>query len=200
MGDKTNEITAAVPLLRGLIVEGRIFTMDALLTQRPIAQAIVEGGGGDVMVVKGNQPEMLHAIDLVLSEPPEDDDQPGVETIDRGHGRIAYRRLTASSALVSPSDWPGLQQVFRLARTTICRKTDEVRAETVRGVTGLDRAHATVARLLELPRRHWRIENRSHCVRDVTFDEDHSQVRCGVRSRGDGGPAQRGDWSLTGGG
>ncbi len=27
--------------------------------------------------------------------------------------------------------------------------------------------------------RHWHIENKSHYVRDVTFDEDRSQVRCG---------------------
>ena len=28
-------------------------------------------------------------------------------------------------------------------------------------------------------RQHWQIENRSHWVRDVTFDEDCSQVRTG---------------------
>ena len=28
-------------------------------------------------------------------------------------------------------------------------------------------------------RYHWYIENRSYWVRDVTFGEDHSQVRCG---------------------
>ena len=177
--DKTNEITVAVPLLRGLIVEGRIFTMDALLTQRPIAQAIIADKGDYVMVVKGNQPALRHEIELVFAEPPEDDDQPSVETVERGHGRIAYRRLTASSALVGYTDWPGLQQVFRLDRTTILRKTGEVRAETVYGLTSLDRAHATVERLLRLTRHHWRIENRSHWVRDVTFDEDRSQVRCG---------------------
>lgn len=33
------------------------------------------------------------------------------------------------------------------------------------------------ARLLELARGHWGIENRLHWVRDVTFDEDRSQVR-----------------------
>ena len=29
-------------------------------------------------------------------------------------------------------------------------------------------------------RGHWRIENRLHYVRDVTFDEDRSQIRCGA--------------------
>jgi len=31
--------------------------------------------------------------------------------------------------------------------------------------------------VLERVRSHWSIENRSHWVRDVTFDEDRSQVR-----------------------
>ena len=38
---------------------------------------------------------------------------------------------------------------------------------------------ATPGRLLQLVRGHWHIENKSHWVRDVTFDEDRSQVRCG---------------------
>ena len=38
---------------------------------------------------------------------------------------------------------------------------------------------ADANRLLSLVRRHWTIENRSHWVRDVTYDEDRSQVRCG---------------------
>jgi DDE_Tnp_1-associated len=45
VADKTNEISHVIPLLRGLVLEGRIFTMDALLTQRTVAHAIVQGGG-----------------------------------------------------------------------------------------------------------------------------------------------------------
>jgi hypothetical protein len=33
--------------------------------------------------------------------------------------------------------------------------------------------------LLDLVRSHGQIENKSHWVRDVTFDADRSQVRCG---------------------
>ena len=49
----------------------------------------------------------------------------------------------------------------------------------VYGVTSLAPERVTPGRLLELVRGHWRIENKSHWVRDVTFDEDRSQVRCG---------------------
>lgn len=44
---------------------------------------------------------------------------------------------------------------------------------------GLTGGEAGALRLLELIRCHWHIENKSHWVRDVTFGEDHSQIRCG---------------------
>jgi len=43
--DKTNEITAVQDLLLLLILEGRVVTMDALLTQKEIAATILEKGG-----------------------------------------------------------------------------------------------------------------------------------------------------------
>jgi predicted transposase YbfD/YdcC len=177
--DKTNEITVALPLLQSLVLEGRIFTMDALLTQRGIAQTIIDGGGDYVLPVKDNQPQLLHDIQTVFRDPPQGDEQVTAATADSGHGRIEQRRLTTSSVLLGYSDWPGLRQVFRLERTAIRKKTGERRGETVYGVTSLAPAHADAERLLRLTRQHWRIEHRSHWVRDVTFDEDHSQVRCG---------------------
>lgn len=42
---KTNEIKAIHPLLANLVLDGQVITVDALLTQRAIAQAIVEKGG-----------------------------------------------------------------------------------------------------------------------------------------------------------
>jgi hypothetical protein len=43
--DHTNEITAIQTVLEGLILKGRVVTVDALLCQREIAQTIVEKGG-----------------------------------------------------------------------------------------------------------------------------------------------------------
>jgi predicted transposase YbfD/YdcC len=58
-------------------------------------------------------------------------------------------------------------------------KKNEETTETVYGVTSLSPDKASPARLLELNRAHWGIENKLHWVRDVTFDEDRSQVRTG---------------------
>jgi DDE_Tnp_1-associated/Transposase DDE domain len=62
--DKTNEIPLVEELLKGLVLEGRVFTMDALLTQQAIAQQIVEGGGDYLMAVKGNQAGLYADIEM----------------------------------------------------------------------------------------------------------------------------------------
>jgi predicted transposase YbfD/YdcC len=177
--DKTNEITAVGTILEQLVLEGRIVTMDALLTQRHVAQTIVDKGGDYVMIVKENQPQLHADIALVFALPPAGDRQETARTVDIGHGRIEQRNLTTSEALVGYSDWPGLAQVFELGRHVITQKTTEERVEVVYGVTSLNSERGTPERLLDLVRSHWRIENKSHWVRDVTFDEDRSQVRCG---------------------
>lgn len=178
--DQTNEMPVALELLRQVVLEGRVVTMDALLTQRAIAQQIVEAGGDYVMVVKGNQPQLREDITTVFVLPPiVGETRMVAETVDYGHGRIEQRRLYTSDVLVGYSDWPGLAQVFQLDRQVIRKKTGELREERVAGVTSLPPERADAAQLLALVRGHWHIENRSHWVRDVTFDEDQSQVRCG---------------------
>jgi len=179
VSDKTNEITQVEAVLRQLVLPGRVFTMDALLTQRHVAQAIVDGGGDYVMIVKANQPQLHADIELVFTLPPAGDPQPSARTVDIGHGRIEQRNLTTSEALVGHNDWPGLAQVFEIGRHVITKKTGEERVEVVYGVTSLRPERVTPGQLLAFVRGHWHIENKSHWVRDVTFDEDRSQVRCG---------------------
>lgn len=53
------------------------------------------------------------------------------------------------------------------------------REEFAYGVTSLTAREASADRLSQLVRGHWEIENRVHYVRDVTFDEDRSQIRKG---------------------
>ena len=177
--DKTNEITAVESLLCQLVLEGRIVTMDALLTQRHVAQTIMDKGGDYVMIVKDNQPQLRADIELVFTLPPAGDPQATAHMVDIGHGRSEQRNITTSEALIGYSDWPGLAQVFELGRHVMFPKTGKERVEVVYGVTSLRSERATPERLLTLVRGQWQIENKSHWVRDVTFDEDRSQVRCG---------------------
>ena len=65
VADKTNEIMAVETVLSQLVLTGRVVTMDALLTQRAVAQTIVDAGGDYVMIVKANQPQLRSDIELI---------------------------------------------------------------------------------------------------------------------------------------
>ena len=54
------------------------------------------------------------------------------------------------------------------------------RREVHYGVTSVPKSRANRRQLLTLSRGHWTIENCVHWVRDVTFDEDRSQIRKGA--------------------
>lgn len=178
--DKTNEIPVAPQVLEALVLEGRVVTADAMHTQKETAKAIIGHQGDYVMLVKDNQPSLLEAIQFLFQDGGQSDPKLSVaETVDCGHGRIEYRRLRASSELSDYIDWPGLQQVFELKRTVTQVKSEESRSEIVFGITSLSEQQARPKCLLEYVRQYWHIENKSHWVRDVTFGEDHSQVRCG---------------------
>lgn len=99
------------------------------------------------------------------------------QTIDKGHGRLETRTICTSTVLNDYLDFPYCGQVFRLDRERIFLKTGEIERETVYGITSLSSDKASPERILLLNRGHWSIENRSHHVRDTTFDEDRQQVR-----------------------
>jgi hypothetical protein len=52
--------------------------------------------------------------------------------------------------------------------------------ETVYAITNLHTHQAKPAQLAAWIRGHWSIENKIHWVRDVTYDEDRSQIRTGT--------------------
>lgn len=60
--EKTNEITAIPELLELLDVQGNLFTIDAIGTQKKIEKWIVENGGHFVLQVKRNNPALYEEI------------------------------------------------------------------------------------------------------------------------------------------
>jgi len=173
----TSEIKAIVPLLNQLVLEGRLITVDALLTQREIAQAIIDRGGDYLMYAKENQPQLRQDIVWCF----ESDPLPGemrreARTVDKGHGRLEERKIVTSSALKDYTDWPGLEQVMRITRTVTNTKRGETSTETAYALTSLPPDRARAMQLLRANRGHWTIENGVHWVRDVTLGED----ACGV--------------------
>lgn len=104
---------------------------------------------------------------------------PHLSLSDKAHGRLEIRHIWTSAELNGYLDFPHVGQVFCIERYTEVITTGKIRHEIVYGVTSLDQQQAGPARLLELARGHWAIENRLHWVRDVTYDEDRCRIRTG---------------------
>lgn len=174
VADKTNEIPTAPELLAQLVLTGRVVTVDALLTQTEIAEAILTQGGDDLMVVKDNQPTLAADLATLFADP----DAPVAQAEESAlhGGKCARRRLLASTELVGYVRFPGVKQVLAMERTVVHKGTGEIRTEWAYAVTSLSPAQAPPAALLTVWREHWAIENKLHYVRDVTFDEDRASV------------------------
>ncbi len=97
--------------------------------------------------------------------------------MDKEHGRIEERRIWVSTLLNEYVLFPHCGQVAKIERVTKIVRTGVVRRETAYIVTSLSPRKASPERLMSLVRDHWSIENRNHWVRDVTYDEDRSQIR-----------------------
>ena len=110
---------------------------------------------------------------LFFTEPPADcRDWRTAQTCEKGHGRLEWRDLGASTELNEflAKPWSGVAQVFSLHRR-VCKPL-VCTQESVYGFTSLTPAQAGPERLLELIRDHWAIENCLHRRRDVTLGED----------------------------
>ena len=176
---KTNENPVVQELLKGLLIEGRVFTMDALLTQRQIAQTIVANQGDYFMVAKGNQAHLQQDIAFYF-EDISAQLVPQTTTVELGHGRIEQRSLYATIALNDYLDWPAVGQAGLIERQCLSKSTGQLLShERQYFVTSLSPQRASPAQLLQINRGHWTIENKSHYVRDVSFNEDAALVRTG---------------------
>jgi predicted transposase YbfD/YdcC len=169
------EVPGFAPLLANLDLTGAVVTADALQTHRDAAEFLVTGKQADYLfTVKANQPVLLaRCARLAWHHVPVLD-----RTRDRAHGRVELRTLKAVT--VRGFGFPHAAQVVQVTRKTRDLRTRRWRTVVVYAVTSLTHAQASPARLADLIRGHWAIENGLHWVRDVTLAEDASQLRTGT--------------------
>jgi predicted transposase YbfD/YdcC len=106
------ELSGAPQLLNCISWQGRILTGDALYCQVGLCEAVLADGGDYLLVVKGNQGELLGDLEVLFEAPQMQSasqaklaqfDYRAGSTINKGHGRIEERRGIASGELASYS-------------------------------------------------------------------------------------------------
>jgi predicted transposase YbfD/YdcC len=180
--EKHNEISQLKPFLSTQMVKGRILSLDAMHTQREFCARVKRLEGDYVLIAKDNQPTLREDIMDFFEDPTPDRRRwQEAETWDKGHGRLEHRHIVCSPDLNDwfAREWQGIEQVFRIERTSRTLRTGAIHHEVVYGLSSLPLRHAPAPFLLALVRDHWAIENRLHWRRDVTLGEDGCQTRTG---------------------
>lgn len=122
--EKSNEITAIPELLKLLELKGSIVTIDAIGTQKNIAEQIKQKKAEYVLSVKGNQPRLYEDLRYFMEEEGKNHfsevEHEYCRTHEKGHGRIEKREywLFRDVSWISwRKEWKGFKSIGMVKRS-----------------------------------------------------------------------------------
>jgi predicted transposase YbfD/YdcC len=177
--EKSNEITAIPEVLQLIDIRGAILTIDALGTQKEIAQEIIARDADYVLALKGNQGKLFDEVTDYIDQHL-DSDFAGVNVrcyteSEVSHGREetrTYRQFPVPAEVTERQKWAGMKTIGIATRCYIENGEDHSDVRYYISSLGMG-----VKQLARAVRQHWGSENGCHWTLDVTFREDESRIR-----------------------
>ena len=124
--EKENEITAVKDLLDPVYVKDRVWTADAIHTQKTACQRIEQFGGKYLFFFKDNHPTAHEDLALYFQDPDTDQSRWGVFShSEKGHGRLTTRTVRTTTEMNEwfAGQWAGVAQTFQVIRSVKRKRT-----------------------------------------------------------------------------
>ncbi|MDP3849703.1 MAG: ISAs1 family transposase [Hydrogenophaga sp.] len=135
---------------------------------------ITAAGGDHFHALKDNQPTLCQLAREKLDGRPAD----WTSDTECEHGRIEWRELRVVSFDLGTALFPGARQLASLTRWYREKKSSaDFKSETRYFITSLSEGEAGHARLAEIARGHWSVENKNHWKKDATLWREDRGVR-----------------------
>lgn len=168
-GEKESEVPAVRSLLKKNGLQSQKISLDALHCKPKTLETIVSGGGKYLVGLKENQKELKREVSQTMNR------QAGLwktETLEKGHGRIEFRKYEFYDLLEMTQEqrWNQLQ-----IRTGI--KVSRTREQLRSGKQNTEESYyltnevGNYEELAQAVRLHWSVETNNH-LRDVSLRED----------------------------
>ena len=171
--EKSNEIAAIPELIDRVRMAGQIVTLDAMGTQKEIAQKIRKKRADYVLALKKNQQNLYEDVHLYFEDAEHVSGSAYASKTEKARGGIEKREYWQTSDigwLEQKSEWTGLKTIG-MTRNTITKR-GKTTQETRYFISSLDVDAELFARAV---RGHWAVEA-FHWHLDVTFREDDDQT------------------------
>jgi len=182
--EKSNEITAIPKLLKMLVLEGSVVTIDAMGCQKKIAETIIDSQGDYIFSLKGNHSMLHKEVQMFLDDAIAHGGATDfATTTNGGHGRVELRKVWYSQEvqwIADRNDWPGLSSLVAVESQRIIG--DKISTERRYFISSLSGKNAET--MGQMIRHHWGVENKLHWNLDVSFGEDDCRIRkrCGAEN------------------
>ena len=167
------EIAATLAALKSLVLKGCIVTADALHCHPRMAAAVRTSGADYAIGLKANNKLLHEAARAAFATADATGKLAHHERSDSAHDRRERRR---ASVIARPPDapaFPGLAAFGRIeAERTLADGSTTAATRYI-----LLSKRLTPARLIEVIRAHWSVENNLHWQLDVVFHEDDARTR-----------------------
>jgi predicted transposase YbfD/YdcC len=168
-----DEIAATLAALKSLVLKGCIVTADALHCHPRMAAAVRATGAHYALGLKANHGPLYAAAGAAFAQAEAAGKLVVHEHSESGHGRLERRRV---AVVARPANAPAFPGLVAIARIEAERRTADGKPTTAMRYVALSK-RLSPARVLEVTRTHWSVENDLHWQLDVVFHEDDARTR-----------------------